>query len=354
MDIAVIIPLFNGERWVRTTLQSVFRQTRRPSEVIVVNDGSTDGSAAVVREFPGVRLVDNPEKGANLARRHGLSLSRAPLVAMLDQDDVWHPRHLALLAEWLEHREPCRAIAATECDISIHEPRAAWNFENRNRAPLNCWRHFPFGPMVGTPSAVLIRRSALEAIGGWPVEFPGVADYFTWLGLSAARPGEGGMALSRACSMARRRHATSYSAALRTSESLATYADSLCRASTAAAEQFGATCPLSPESLARRVGLSSTLRDLAATVPAGRWTEFSALAHSLWNTLADEPPNLRKKLGGMVSWMLDGRRPHPEAVEVFQRAIAAWPADDTFTLGILQRRLETYLAVRREISAERT
>lgn len=345
MDIAVVIPLFNGERWVRTTLQSVFRQTRRPSEVIVVNDGSTDGSVKVVQEFPGVRLVNNPEKGANLARRHGLSLSRAPLVAMLDQDDIWHPRHLALLAEWLEVREPCRAIAATECDISMHQPKAEWDFQDLSRAPLQCWRHFPFGPMVGTPSAVLIRRSSLDAIGGWPVEFPGVADYFTWLGLSAARPGEGGMAISRACTLARRRHASSYSAALRTGESLATYADSLCRASAAAAERFGKACPVAPESLARRVAMSAALRDLAAAAPRGDWTEFSARAHALWAALADEPPGLRKKLGGMVSWMLDSRRPLPEAIEVFNRAIEAWPAGDSFTLGVLQRRRETYLAI---------
>ncbi len=346
MDVAVIIPLFNGERWIRSTLKSVFRQTRPPSEVIVVNDGSTDGSAAVVKEFPGVRLVDNLEKGANLARRHGLSLSSAPLVAMLDQDDIWHPRHLALLAEWLELRAPCRAIAATECDLSIRQPKAAWDFQDRSRAPLNCWRHFPFGPMVGTPSAVLMRRSSLEAIGGWPVEFPGVADYFTWLGLSAARPGEGGMAISRACTIARRRHATSYSAALRTGESLAVYADFLCRASLAAAERFGTSCPLPPESLSRCVTMAEDLRRILTAFLERDWQTFSAVAKTNWSRLQEERPGLRQKFGGMVCWLLDGRRPLPEALELFDRAMACWPEEDFYTRTLLKRRRDIYAATK--------
>ncbi len=340
MDIAVIIPLFNGERWIHATLRSVYQQTRPPREVIVVNDGSTDGSVAIVRKFPGVRLVDNPEKGANVARRHGLSLSNCPLVALLDQDDLWHPRHLALLADWLEQREPCRAIAATECGLSAQNPDPKWDLRDARRARLNCWRQFPFGPMVGTPSAVLMRRSALDAIGGWPVEFPGMADYFVWLGLSAARRGEGGMALSHACTLARRRHGSSYSSALRTGPALTNYADSLCRASQAAAERFEA--PLPPDVLARRVTMSASLHVLTAAVPSGDWTQFSAQAHALWAALSHEPPALRKKFGAMVTWMLDGRRPLPEALYVFARAIEAWPAEDLFTRAILHRRRETY------------
>ena len=93
LDVAVIIPLYNGSKWIRKTLESVFSQTHLPKEVIVIDDGSKDDSLQIVSEFESVTLVNNPFKGANLARNFGFTQTRSPLVAFLDQDDIWHPDH---------------------------------------------------------------------------------------------------------------------------------------------------------------------------------------------------------------------------------------------------------------------
>jgi glycosyltransferase involved in cell wall biosynthesis len=346
MDVAVIIPLYNGERWIAQTLRSVLRQTRPPTEVVVVDDHSTDGSAAIVAEFPDVRLERNPEKGANLARRHGLALTTAPLVALLDQDDLWHPVHLASLSRWLDTHPACRAIAGTECDINRMVPRPAWNLTDSRVSTCHAWPHFPFGPRVGTPSAVVIRRTALDAMGGWPVDFPGVADYFAWLGLSANGTPHGGMARALAVTVARRRHASSYSASLRTPDSLLTYASTLVAASEEAARRFGAGSGIPGDTLERRVRLSRSLRDIVHAVSVADWEAFRRIATAAWQEAQAETPLVRAKLGAMVAWLLDGRRPQNELLTVLRQAREAWPEADSRTREILQRRHDSYAAMR--------
>jgi hypothetical protein len=345
MDIAVIIPLHNGERWIAQTLRSVLRQTKPPAEIVVVNDHSTDGSPALVAQFPGVRLVDNPEKGANLARRHGLALTSAPLVALLDQDDLWHPQHLAIQSGWLEKRPVCRAVAGGECDINRTVTRPAWNLTDRRFRSCHAWPVFPFGPRIGTPSAVVIRRSALDAMGGWPVEFPGMADYFAWLGLSANGTPHGSMAQALSVTVARRRHIFSYSASLRTPDSLLGYATALEEASVAAASRFGPDSTIPAATLARRVRLSRGLRELVRLVGENDWDGFRRTAADSWEETREETPLIRAKLGAMVAWLLDGRRPHTELLEVLGKARAAWPEEDTRTRGVLQRRHDSYVAL---------
>lgn len=346
MKVAVIIPLYNGARWIRATLSAVLRQSLPPAEVVVVDDGSTDGSPDIVREFPTVRLLRNPQKGANLARRLGCEATTAPYVALLDQDDLWHPHHLLHLARWLEARPGCRAVSSTECDLSRRIPRPAWNLTDMTRVRNDAWGHFPFGPRVGTPSAVLMRRESLEEIGGWNTEFPGMADYYAWLGLSANGTPDGGMALCRGCTMARRRHQFSYSAALRTGDALITYSDTLRRASLAAAERFGSRSSLSAETLAHRVHAAEDLHHLVTAFCQRDWDAFSQAARSGWASLQGEHGYVRKKFGGMTCWFLDGRRTLKEALALFDRAIACWPEEDTFTRELMTKRRNSYLELR--------
>lgn len=342
MKTAVIIPLYNGARWIRPTLDWLFRQREPAAEVVVVDDGSTDDSPDIVSRYPQVRLLRNPEKGANAARRFGMEHTESPVICFLDQDDLWHPDHLRLLTAWLERRPACRAIAATECDLNRQHPRPAWTVSDTTILRHCAWKVFPFGPRVGTPSAVAIRRSALEDIGGWPVEFPGLADYYTWLALSAGGSSDGGMALSRACTMARRRLTRSYSASLRSETSLLTYVGTLVRASAAAAERFGSRSPLDPDTITRRLRLARGLEQIIEAFLRRDWTAFSSAATETWERLAAEEGDLERKFGGMICWFLDSRRPGDEAIAVFEDVIRHWPKDNVFTLDLLRRRLALY------------
>ena len=90
--ISCLVPLFNAEAYVAEALDSILAQTYRNTEVIVVDDGSTDRSADVVRGYgKGVRLVSQPNTGLGGARNACLHQARGAFIAYLDADDIWHP-----------------------------------------------------------------------------------------------------------------------------------------------------------------------------------------------------------------------------------------------------------------------
>ena len=90
-SIAVIIPLFNGVSYIEYALQSVFRQTLLPTEIIVVNDGSTDNSVDIIERFAKVhpiKLLHTSNRGQSEVRNVGVRESESELIAFLDQDDI--------------------------------------------------------------------------------------------------------------------------------------------------------------------------------------------------------------------------------------------------------------------------
>ena len=89
--ISVIIPLYNKQREIGDTLRSVLAQTLQPAEIVVVDDGSTDGSAEIVRGIasPLVKLVTQANAGVCAARNRAIAESTGDLIALLDADDTW-------------------------------------------------------------------------------------------------------------------------------------------------------------------------------------------------------------------------------------------------------------------------
>lgn len=96
--VSTIIPVYNGERYLAEAIESVLDQTYHPIEIIVVDDGSTDGSADVAKGFadPQVRYYYQPNRGLGAARNQGVNLSRGGFLAFLDADDVWLADKLTL------------------------------------------------------------------------------------------------------------------------------------------------------------------------------------------------------------------------------------------------------------------
>jgi glycosyltransferase involved in cell wall biosynthesis len=103
IDISVVIPCYNGSAFLRETVRSALSQTRPPMEVIVVDDGSTDDSAAIAESFGApVRVIRQKNQGESVARNKGIAEARCEWIAFLDADDLWKPEKLEKQSECIE------------------------------------------------------------------------------------------------------------------------------------------------------------------------------------------------------------------------------------------------------------
>jgi glycosyltransferase involved in cell wall biosynthesis len=153
-SLAVVIPAWNAERYLGEALASVRAQTLRPRTVVVVDDGSTDGTAAVAARHPEVRLVRQANAGAGVARDRGLAACDEPLVAFLDADDVWAPEKLARQVPQLDRPGVDAVFARVE------------NFLSPDRAAALAGVAFERGALAGfVPSALVTTRAVCEQVG---------------------------------------------------------------------------------------------------------------------------------------------------------------------------------------------
>lgn len=190
--ITVAIPLYNKENHIANTLHCVLAQTFADYEIVIVNDGSTDNSAAEVTKFddPRIRLVNQQNMGVSAARNRAVAEARGEYVAFLDADDEWHTDYLAT--------QYALATKYPECDVFAvnYEFKSATG--NVSTTIINgvhfsgddgvLDNYFEVASSSHPPIcsiSVMVRRSAIEAIGGFPVGIPRGEDLLTWARLAA-------------------------------------------------------------------------------------------------------------------------------------------------------------------------
>jgi len=98
-NLSVVIALFNKAAYIKRTIESILWQTVLPQEIIIVDDGSTDGGGEIVESFqnPRIRLIRQKNQGVSVARNNGVKESKGELIAFLDADDAWKPRFLEVI-----------------------------------------------------------------------------------------------------------------------------------------------------------------------------------------------------------------------------------------------------------------
>jgi len=156
MLVSVIIPVYNGDRYLGEAIESIIAQEHRPLEIIVVDDGSTDDTARVAEGFNQVRLIRQDHRGVGGARNNGVTEATGDSIAFLDADDIWADGKLAAqLAAFATDPGLDVAYAMVEEFVSPElDPESAARLEARpglHPAPL--------------PSTMIITRDALNRVG---------------------------------------------------------------------------------------------------------------------------------------------------------------------------------------------
>jgi glycosyltransferase involved in cell wall biosynthesis len=202
MTVSVVIPAYGHRDFIVLALESVFSQTFRDFEVIVVNDGSPDDTESVLSPWIAsgrIRYVSQPNAGQGSARNRGISVARGEFVALLDDDDLWPSDKLSWQVQALrDHPEAAVVYGFPEpigLDGTTVEPRdwygdiLPWPWtapQGKMYAPLcaRCW--------LVSPGQALVRRSALDALTGsgdagpFDTGLGGSDDWDLWLRLSEA------------------------------------------------------------------------------------------------------------------------------------------------------------------------
>jgi glycosyltransferase involved in cell wall biosynthesis len=156
MRISCIIPVYNGERYLSEALDSVLAQDPQLFEIIVVDDGSTDGTAAILNAYAGViRVVRQSNLGAAAARNTGLREANGDVIAFLDADDIWPAGRMRILADELESDAAADVVAGSVEILDQRPAKPAGREDLRTIHRIHC---------VGS---LLSRRSVFDRVGAF-------------------------------------------------------------------------------------------------------------------------------------------------------------------------------------------
>jgi glycosyltransferase involved in cell wall biosynthesis len=213
MKVSIIIPAYNAEKYLARTLESVLAQTFTAWELVVMDDGSSDGTRDIAEAYAAqdgrIRVVHQKNGGVAVARREGFArtLPTTEAVIFLDNDDVWEPEALAAMTEVLEKNPDAigayvlaRYVDGQGMPIRVGEMEKYMRARRRveDRRTVSCQPHdfttfavLAIGQCIPTPGVLLMRRAAFERTGGFDQATAPSDDYDLCLALSR----HGGLAL---------------------------------------------------------------------------------------------------------------------------------------------------------------
>lgn len=187
----VVIPVRNGARFIGACLDSVRVQTLPPSSVIVVDDGSTDDTPDIVERYaahwPNLRMLRTEPRGTSHARNVGIAGARAPFVAFLDSDDVWHPEKLERQMSLFHPDDP--RVGFVHCGMTQIDDRGdplpgARIYAPSKRGDVLRPMLEDFYHIIGSASAVVARRDLVLKAGGFDETLMCGEDLDLWLKLA--------------------------------------------------------------------------------------------------------------------------------------------------------------------------
>ena len=194
MKFSVIIPLYNKAPYVRKALESVYSQTYTDFELIVVDDGSSDDSLAIAKQFitdhyavdhhdgcssaTPVELIQQENQGVSAARNNGVATSRGDYIAFLDADDWWEPTYLERMAQLIEDYPEAGLYA---CNYVYYKPGKTHVALNIPTGYINYPKaYFESGAMPVTSITAIMPRTLFDEMGGFPLGIKLGEDFLLW------------------------------------------------------------------------------------------------------------------------------------------------------------------------------
>jgi glycosyltransferase involved in cell wall biosynthesis len=183
--VSVVIPVFNGEKTIRETIESVLNQTLTDFELVVINDGSQDGTLDIVERIPDSRIqvFSYPNAGQSTSRNRGIEIAKGDYISFIDADDLWTPDKLEAQLQALQ-ANPKAGVAYSWTDW-IDESSQLLGKGSYNTEQGAVFTKLLLNDFVANGSNVLIRRQALTEVGGFDPSVTPAEDWDLWLRLAA-------------------------------------------------------------------------------------------------------------------------------------------------------------------------
>ena len=193
--VSVIIPMYNSERYIRDSVQSVLDQTWKRIEVIIINDGSTDASRQMIEDLrrnPKVHVLDQKNRGASAARNAGIRYAKGDYLQFLDADDLLHPEKIDIQMRTLSSPDKKALISGTWMGFKEDTTSAVFIDEGLNRdydKPIDLLLEMWAGKGMFQPGVWLVSKELIAEAGLWneDLSFNDDGEYFSRVILKSSR-----------------------------------------------------------------------------------------------------------------------------------------------------------------------
>ena len=187
--VSVVIPAYNTMKYLPATLESVLQQTFADFEVLMINDGSSDGIVAWVNELtdPRVRLISQPNQGLPGARNTGILNAQGEYVAFLDADDLWEPTKLEKQVRCLDEQPEVGVVYTWS--LLVDEQGQSIGRIHAGQGEGNLWKQLLLGEdPIANGSAAMVRRCCFDTVGLFDTSLKSAEDLDMWLRIAAHYP----------------------------------------------------------------------------------------------------------------------------------------------------------------------
>ncbi len=181
-SVSVIIPTYNRAHTLARALDSVLAQTQPANEIIVIDDGSTDGTKQLLADhYPQVKCITQSQQGVSASRNRGIKQAQSKWIALLDSDDSWHTNKLE--QQWLALKAEPNPLCHTD-EIWIRQSKRVNPKVKHTKSSENLFERSLELCLI-SPSSALMLRSLFDNVGYFDENLPACEDYDLWLRITA-------------------------------------------------------------------------------------------------------------------------------------------------------------------------